>query len=274
VTYPTLEVAYRFRFPAGYAPDRVRIEVKDRLRGNQIDFAETERVRGELLFELNTVMINLSYVLPRYDYIVSWNPPGFPPRHDEPADRAREQVYSLCLHTQGAQADLCGRLRQLRDDICAMHLGCSSEDLEQLELGLYAFDELGTPQLKWIAGTHSASSPFREGTLPWGVGIPGWTMRRKHPLFMPIDDRSAIYRPFSGCPREKSVLSVPIPAPWDMVADRSIAEDPALPCVAVTLSSLNDMPKMRRMQIDGVFKAVSDAVLKSALDILMSMPLS
>ena len=107
-------------------------------------------------------------------------------------------------------------------------------------------------------------------------------MRRKRsPWFTPIDEQDPIYRPPSGCPREKSILCVPIPAPFDLLTDESIpeniaesiAEDPALPCAVVTLTSLYDIPNIRRLENVNVLENVSDAILKSVLDILVSVVL-
>jgi hypothetical protein len=269
VTFPTSEVAYRFRFPAGRAPDNVQVEVRDILRASQIDFAETERASRELVYEHETVVLNLSWVLPRHEYIISWLPRHTPIRHDLPAARAREQLYALCMLDETRQMEICQKLMELRRRICSEHLECRPGDIERIELGLYAFDELRTRQLKWIAGTHSVDSPFREGALPWGVGIRGQTMRRRYPRFLSVEDRDPVYRPLSRCPRERSILSLPIPAPWDMLTEESVADDHTLPCAILTLSSLDEIPNMRRMQDGQILKAVSDAILKSALDILI-----
>jgi hypothetical protein len=226
VSYPTQKVEYSFHFPPGYVPEGVHFQVKD-VQDNtrRVDIAETERARRGFSYEAGIIKLDLEWVLPRHWYEMSWELLDTPRRSDDAARRATISVRKL-LSLKGTrpQVELGNQLRALRDRICRDRLDCTLVERDKIELGLFAFDE-STHLLGWVAGTHSRTSEFRTGTLPWGVGVHGLAMRRKRPEFRPLLERQAIYRALSGCRPEAYILAVPIPAPWEQIEDDSIAND-------------------------------------------------
>jgi hypothetical protein len=199
------------------------------------DFAETERARRRLIYDpVGALFLDLEWVLPRHRYALSWTlPKRVPLSTPEAITASLERDRLLILHPSTREG-LCNGLRHVRDQVCTTHLACSSVGCGQIELGLYAFDASGSRELIWVAGTHSASSPFRQGRLLWRVGLRGLTMWRRMPHFAStaeVSKGSILYRPPSNCPLEAHILCVPIPLPRGRATDDEILANPGLPCL-------------------------------------------
>src|SRR5262249_17894723 len=125
---------------------------------------------------------------------------------------AREQVRHLLNLTNQDRGRLDTHLGTLRDQIGQTHLGWMSRKPQAVNLSLFAFDE-GRSVMRVISTTF-IDQARRSFELPWGAGVVGWTMRRRRPSFVDVNDRgdAAIYLRVPGID-ERYVFCVPIPLP-------------------------------------------------------------
>ncbi len=275
---PTRHLRMVVVFPSGYAPDQARITAHPPTDGSvpierwPEDATETARVSPCLFYDraLGCAVFQIERALPTFHYVLSWKLPPPPTPESEASLRAREQVRSLL----SLPADQVGRLDrclgEIRDWICLNHLGLRADRAGAVNLALLAFNESETQAVTQVVAATFADEASRQVALPWGVGLVGWAMRRRSPVFIDVRDpaAAAIYRQVPGAAKERYVLCVPLPLPSHFDLRQDLMLDRSVPCVVASLSCADERGNLERLkQPDGnLLGKISSALVDKMLD--------
>lgn len=238
------------------------------------DQTETERIQRGLFWDQRAgcAVLNIERAVPHRHYAIRWKLPIQPTSPLEEGEFAREQVRDLLNCSKRRRNELDKRLRKVRDGVCRAHLGLRGNRIG-VDLTLYVFDEQRS--VARVVGATYTDEPRRGFELPWGAGVVGWTMRRRNPAFVDINNRgnAGIYRQ-GPPPHERFLFCVPIPLPSHSPNRRELLMDTTIPCAVVTMSCIDETGNLERLKSETLMPKVASAVLDAVLASITNLKVS
>jgi len=137
--------------------------------------------------------------------------------------------------------------------------------------------------IRVVASTLSGAA--RAVSFPWGTGVAGWVMRRRHPTFVDTRDShgAGIYRIVPGVPPERHLLCVPLPLPSNSARRAEVLANPAVPCLVAALGCMDESGNLALLKeavepgaapSDNLLGRVSSALAGRLLEIVTRETLS
>lgn len=246
-SYPVRHLRLVVLFPRGYQPAAIRVlahttdDLDKPTAEWPVDAAETARVANGFYFDRDRglALLSVERALPESHYVLSWRlpPPPAPPPMGEVV-RAQAEVRRLLRLGPDQRARLEAALAEVRDAVSAEHLFWAGPGPAPAGLSLLAYDEAARV-IRVVATT--LAGPARDVTFPWGSGVAGWVMRRRHPTFVDTRDShgAGIYRIVPGVPPERHLLCVPLPLPTHSPRRAEALANPAIPCLVAALGCMD-----------------------------------
>lgn len=250
-SFPVRNLRLVVLFPLGYQPDEIIVEA---FRTDDFDKpvvqwgeaqAETARIAPGFFFERarGVAILSVEWALPEFNYVLSWRLPQAPTPAAKELVKAKQQVRRLLGLDATARAGLSSELAVIRDAVARDFFLWDGCNAAAADLSLFAYDETAK-LIRVVATTLDGTA---DGiTFPWGTGVVGWVMRRRHPAFVDTQDRHAagIYRAVDGSPPERHLFCLPLPLPIDSDQLATALADSAMPCLVAVLSCLDEQANL------------------------------
>lgn len=290
-SYPVRHLRLVVAFPRGYQPQSIRVlahttdDLDQPTAEWPVDAAETARVANGFYFDPDRglAVLSVERALPENHYVLSWHlpePPTPPPMGA--VVRAQAQLRRLLRLDAGAQARLDAALAEVRDAVSAEHLFWDDPGPAPAALSLLAYDAEAR-LIRVVAST--LAGPARAVSFPWGTGVAGWVMRRRHPTFVDTRDShgAGIYRIVPGVPPERHLLCVPLPLPSNSPRRAEALANPAIPCLVAALGCMDESGNLALLKqsaepgaapSDNLLGRVSSALAGPLLEIVTRETLS